>query len=382
MISIVHVITGLDTGGAEAALSRIVPRLDRGRFSNAVVSLTDVGARGADLARAGIPVVAIGMRRGVPTPTHVWRLARTIRRFRPSILQTWLPHADLLGTIVGSTLGIPSICWNVRCAELDRSDHPSSLFLILKVLARLSSKPACIVANSVAGREAHIAIGYRPARWELIPNGFDTDVFAPSREVRKAFRARFAIPGDAPLVGLVARFHPMKDHATFIEAASRVARLRPEVHFLMAGKGVDPTNARLMDAVRAKGIAHVTHLVGEIGDPAALFPALDVAVSSSYSEAFPNVIGEAMACAVPCVVTNVGHSAQIVGETGVVVPPRDATALSAGILQVIAEEPPRRALLGEAARARVIAEFSLDAARKRYEDLYLQLATRGGGSTS
>ena len=370
MTSVVHLITDLDTGGSETALVNLVSRLDSGRFANTVISLTDRGRHGAALDRLGVPVTELHMKPSRPGPMALWRLRQALRRARPDILQTWLFHADFLGLLAGRAAGIKRICWNIRSAELRSSDHSASLFFLLRILAQLSSLPVAVVVNSQAGRSAHEALGYHPRRWELIPNGIDVDAFMPSDERRKRWRQTNGIAQDTPVVGLVARYHPMKDHATFLEAAGAVAASLPDVHFVLAGRGVDPNNVTLVDAVARHELAGRISLCGEVTDTAALFCALDVAVSASYSEAFPNVVGEAMACGVPCVVTDAGDSAHIVGGAGVVVPTRNPAAMSGAIMRLLTMDPPARAALGREARARIAANYSLDRMATRYEALY------------
>ena len=381
MTSIVHLITDLDRGGSETTLVNLVSRLDSARFTNTVISLTDRGTRGADLTRLGVPVVELRMKPALPSPMALWRLQRAVRRARPDILQTWLFHADFLGLLAGRATGTESICWNIRCAELRQADHPASLFLLLRILAKLSPLPAAVIVNSQAGRLAHEALGYHPRRWELIPNGIDLETFVPSQERRNLWRQATGIAIDAPVVGLVARYHPMKDHATFLDAAAAVAASLPDVHFVMAGRRVDSTNAALVESIARRGLAGRVSLCGEVADTPSLFCALDVAVSASYSEAFPNVVGEAMACGVPCVVTDAGDSARIVGRTGVVVPTRDPAAMSAAMIRLLAMDPSARAALGVEARTRIADDYSLARMAARYETLYdgLRAACRGSG---
>jgi glycosyltransferase involved in cell wall biosynthesis len=368
--SIVHLITDLNTGGSEAALVNLVSRLDSARFTNTIISLTNRGSHGPALDRLGVPVTELNMKPSRPNLMALWRLQRALRRARPDILQTWLFHADFLGLVAGRAAGIRSICWNIRCAELRKVDHPASLFFLLRILARLSSLPVAVVVNSEAGRSAHEALGYHPRRWEFIPNGIDVEAFGPSEERRDRWRQATGLARDTPVVGLVARYHPIKDHATFLDAAAAVAASMPDVHFMMAGRGADPTNVALVEAVARRGLAGRISLCGEVTDTPSLFCAFDVAVSASYSEAFPNVVGEAMACGVPCVVTDAGDSARIVGGTGVVVPTRDPAAMSAAIMRLLAMNPSARAALGREARARIAADYSLDRMATRYEALY------------
>jgi glycosyltransferase involved in cell wall biosynthesis len=242
-------------------------------------------------------------------------------------------------------------------------------------LALASRYPAAVIYNSQAGQRAHERLGYAPRRWAVIPNGFDTDVFRPCAPARGSLRLELGLPDEVQLVGLLARFHPMKDHATFLQAAKIVTAAKPDVHFVAAGAGVDaaPALNNLVDALTLRGRVH---LLQARRDAPRFLAALDVAVSSSYGEAFPNVVGEAMACGTPCVVTDVGDSAQIVGDAGVVVPPRDSVAVAAGILRILDADRVARDALGRAARERIISEFSLGRAAARYEKLYRELVGR------
>jgi glycosyltransferase involved in cell wall biosynthesis len=303
----------------------------------------------------------------------LWHLVRLLRRLRPDIVQTWLYHADLAGLVAATIARVPHVVWNLRCAELDPRDHPRSLPALLRTLALVSRWPDAVICNAEAGRRAHERLGYTPRRWEIIPNGYDTNAFRPSPGARSSLKHQLGIGDDAMLVGLLARFHPMKDHGTFINAARLVTAAQPNVHFVAAGRGVEsaPPINRLLDDLKLRDRVH---LLPEQADASRFLAALDVAVSSSYGEAFPNVVAEAMACGVPCVVTDVGDSAGIVGSAGVVVPPRDPAALAAGIMRILDLTPAAREALGSSARERIVSEFSIGRALARYDHLYADLA--------
>jgi glycosyltransferase involved in cell wall biosynthesis len=232
-----------------------------------------------------------------------------------------------------------------------------------------------VVSNSAAGLRAHEQLGYRPRRWAIIPNGFDTDRYKPCGTARQDFRREIGVGDDVPLVGLVARAHPMKDHATFLAAAAIVAARRPDVQFIVAGRGV-PESAAIADLLSTHGLGGRAHLLDERQDTWRVLAALDIAVSSSYSEAFPNVVGEAMACGTSPVVTDVGDSALIVGAAGRVVPPRDPNALAQAVVELLSMEPAGRKALGAAGRARIREEYSISAIASRYLRLYGELAGR------
>lgn len=381
MIPIVHVITELETGGAEHALVQLVSRMDRRRFAPTVISLSGAGTLGARLKASGIPGVEIGMKPGRLNLKRLWRLRGAIAARRPAIVQTWLPHADLLGTIAGRAAGVRTICWNVRCAELERADHPRSLFVVLKVLASISRQTACVVANAHSAVRAHSALGYMPKQWRVIPNGFDTDIFVPSPEHRRQFRQAHAIPADAPVIGIVGRFHPMKDHATFIRAAGLLRRHVPHIRIVLVGHGIGTDNLSIMNELRDAGVADAAVLLPSTSTPQFIYPALDLAVSSSYSEGFPNVVAEAMSSGVVPIVTDAGDSARIVGDAGIVVPPRRPDAIADAAMKLLAAAPADREALGAAARAQIRDNFSLASMVQHYEELYAELTGASRGAT-
>jgi glycosyltransferase involved in cell wall biosynthesis len=372
LIPICHLITDLNVGGTETALLRLLTRMDRREFANTVLALTGPGTLVPRFADAGIPVITLGSTTSIG-PAGFLAAVRAVRRLRPEILQTWLYHADFIGMIVARLAGVPALAWNVRCAKLDRKDHPSSLFWFLRILAAGSSQPGVVVANSRAGIAAHEALGYKPRRWQLIPNGFDVTQ-KPAAGAALRVRQELGVGVDVPLVGLIARYHVMKDHRTFLTAAAQVAAAMPAVRFVLAGRGIGHENAELMQDVQALRLTDRVHLLGEVAAPAEVMAALDVAVSSSYSEAFPNVVGEAMAAGVPVVATDAGDSRHIVGGAGRVVPVRDPAAMAAAIIDWLTLPGDERRRRGSIGRDRILEEFSLDVIVKQYEALYRQMA--------
>jgi len=375
-IRVVHLITGLHTGGAEMMLYKLLSAKGLSGIRHEVVSMTGPGALGERIAALGVPVHDLGMSAGVPSPAGFLRLVGILRATRPHVLQTWLYHADLLGTVAGRVVGVPSLLWNVRCSEMEertRIRHP--IFWLVRLLARWSKRPAAVLVNSSSGRVMHERVGYRPREWVMVPNGFDLDVFRPVPDAGRHLRERLGIAPEAPVIGLVARVHPMKDHATFLHAAALLRSRRTDVHFVLLGDGATGANPELSRLVKSLDLSRSVHLLGRSADVAALVPGFTLAsLSSAYGEGFPNVIGEAMACGVPCVVTDVGDSRAVLGDTGTVVEPRDPQALAAGWERLLALPPEERARLGERARERVGTHFSLEAIADRYAALYQRFA--------
>lgn len=377
---IVFIITGLSTGGAEMMLFKVLERLDRQRFSPHVISLTTLGELGPRIAALGIPVEVVGMKSGLPSASGFFRLVRMLKRVKPDVVHTWMYHADLLGGLAARLAGISAIGWCIRNSNLDKDKTKFSTRAVVWLCALISQwLPSRILSCSEKARQVHVRCGYAAEKMVVVPNGFDLSRFKPDDDARKCLRTELGIDIGTPLVGLIGRFDPQKNHAGFFEAAGVLHRHLPQVHFVLAGLGIDGGNAALMQAISQAGVNANTHLLGLREDMPALMAALDVLASASDGEAFPNVLGEAMACGVPCVVTDVGDSAYIVGDTGQVVAPGDMAGLANGMKSLLTRSTVERRTLGERARARVAENFEIVQVVKRYEAFYEELATIGAG---
>lgn len=368
-----HIISGLYVGGAEIALFNLLNKTDKERISSLVVSMGEIGPVGEKLSLSGIPVKSLGMRRGVRAFLGMISLVQLIKKENPDVIQTWMHHADFFGTLAAIIAGNFPVVWNVRCAELKRKDHGAALFWILWLLAKLSRIPKAIIVNSAEGKKAHQKLGYKAKRWEIIPNGIPTNKFVPSAWARENVRKSLGLDPTTPLIGLVARFHPMKDHNNFLEAAAELVKKRPEVHFLMVGKGIDHENLYLVRLIDQYGLGGRVHLLGERDDIATMTAALDIATCSSYSEGFPNVLGEAMSSEVLCVSTKVGDAEELIKGVGEIVPPQDSVAMAQAWSKLLALEQGERQSLGKKARDRVKNKFSLFHTVSRYEKVYREV---------
>lgn len=372
-MKIAFIITSLSIGGAEIMLLKVLERLDP-RFSPQVISLTTLGEIGPRIQLLGIPVESAGMRPGVPSSLAFFRLVRRLKTLKPHVVHTWMYHANLLGGLAARLAGVPTIGWAIRNSYLDRDKLKLSTRVVIGAGARLSRwVPDRILSNSEVARQVHVDCGYAADKMVVVPNGFDLARFQPDALARAAVRAELGV-GDAPLVGLIGRFDPQKNHAGFFEAAGSLQSRLPTVHFVLAGKGIDKGNRELMRVVEAAGVHQVTRLLGLRSDIPRLMAALDILASSSSGEAFPNVLGEAMACGVPCAVTDVGDSAYIVSDTGRVVRSGDMPGLAGAMEELLALAPDARAALGERARARVAEHFEIAKVVRRYEAFYEELA--------
>jgi glycosyltransferase involved in cell wall biosynthesis len=305
MVKLVFIITGLSTGGAENMQFSLLKRIDRKKFACHVISLTDVGEIGVRMEALGIPVEALGMFRGMPDPIRFVQLIGRLRRIKPDIVHTWMYHANLMGGLAARVARIPAVIWGIRSSDFLRVDTSLLTKVVVSLCAKASScLPHCILYNSQKGKAYHDKLGYAGLRSLVLPNGVDLEKFKPSIQARRDVRLELGIPVNAPLVGLIARFDPLKNHEGFIQAASFLHRTMPEVHFLMAGQDVQWSNMILKNLIEVAKLTSVFHLLGRRDDIPRLTAALDVQSLTSWSEAFPNVLVEAMACGVPCVSTS------------------------------------------------------------------------------
>lgn len=368
-----HFIPGLRIGGAESHLARLLADWPEPHVYHELVSLLPDVPLAPQFEAAGTPVTALDFSRLSGLVSAMRALRSRVRAVNPDLLIGWMYHGNLAAQVARALAQRRApVVWNIRAtadAPLGgRSDWARRLG------SWLSRAPASITYNAVTARARHAALGFSDLRATVIPNGVDVDRFRPSPEARSTLRQRLALPPEAAIVGRVARYHPMKGFGDAVRAVAHVRAGAPQARFVFAGTGVDNANAELVAMIRAAGCDGQVQLLGEVPDVAQLVAGFDVAISTSVStEGFPNVVAEAMACGVPCVVTDVGDSARVVGETGLVVRPGDAAALARAVLDLLAA-PAEVRRLGAAARERIVAEFGLAAARAQFARLWREAA--------
>lgn len=397
-LRVTHVITGLGQGGAEAVLFRLTTYPDQ-TVQHTVVSLTDDGVYGERLRAAGVTVHTLGMPRGRVSFSGLRRLRQLLATQKPDAVQTWMYHADLIGGIVARLAGVRAVAWGIRNsgAHLQRSSR--SARLVLKLCAMLSGRvPAAIVCAARDAATRHEQYGYRADRLVVIANGYDLSRYQPDAQARRRVRAQWQVGDETPVIGCVARWDPLKDHANLLGAVAKVVQSHggsvarsdgepgiesssssgepdaqtcgtaisvgaapiADLRCALVGRGMSSDNAALNALIDRLGLRDRVLLLGPSDEVPAVMNALDLHVLSSCAEGFPNVVAEAMACGTPCVVTDVGDAAHIVGQTAAVVPPENAPALAQGIAGTLRDIASRgRDAVGEPGRARVLAEFDL-----------------------
>jgi glycosyltransferase involved in cell wall biosynthesis len=372
-LRVLHVITSLDVGGAETMLVKLLQEL-AADVPSAVVVLKDRGPLALPIEKLAVPIHFLGVRRNrLPGPKAVLRLVSAARKFRPNVVQGWMYHGNLAAWLASRILGgNPRFVMNVRQTLYDFSRERSLTRYVIKAGAMLSAAADAVIYNSVLSASQHEAVGYRREKRVLIPNGFDLDVLKPDPDVRAQVREEFKLDPAARLIGHVSRFHPMKDHATLLEAARLLVDRIGDAKFLLVGHGVTNENAELSAMVHRLGLVQNVIFAGERSDVPRIMAAIDLAVlPSAWGEGFPNVVGEAMATGVPCVVTDVGDSAMLVGDCGRVVPVRDPMALAHAMVEVLNSADSERADLGRRARERIRDNFALDRIAEMYRNTYL-----------
>jgi glycosyltransferase involved in cell wall biosynthesis len=371
-IKILHIINDLSVGGAEMMLYKLLSGINRERFDPVVISLIDRGRLRDSIEALGIPVYTTNMKPGRPTPSSILHMVRLTRQIKPDLIQGWMYHSCLAGQLANTFAGRrASVLWGIHCSDISPLSEKKMTRMVVRLCAPLSRLPSNIIFVSQSSRSEHKRFGYKTENSRVLPNGIDAKLFVPSASARLSVRSELGLPENAFLIGLVGRYHPMKDHSTFLKAAAELLKAEPDIHFLLIGRGINPGNRALQEMIQDAGLLSRIHLLGERTDTPRLSAALDIfALSSSYGESFPNVIGEAMACGVPCVVTDVGDASWIVGETGRVVPRRDPAALANGWRELIALGEEGRRALGNAARLRVMESFPLESVVAQYEALY------------
>lgn len=367
---VLHLITGLETGGAERSLTNLLLGKAGERQVARVVSLSGEGHYGPVLADRGIEVDALRLGATPRSLASLWRLLQIVRRFRPDVIQGWMYHGNLMASFAAGLSGrrIP-VSWNIRQSLYDiQGEKPVTRWVIRRLAAR-SNKPAAIIYNSFQSRAHHQAFGFASRPGIIIPNGFDTNIWRPDAERRAAVRNGLGLRNDDLLLGFVGRFHPMKAVPTFLAACGQALAADRRLHVALVGAGLSYDNPAFADAADALPRARI-HAMGRRSDVEMVMASFDLFCLSSVSEAFPNVLGEAMATGLPCVATDVGDCARLLDGHGIVVPPGDVSGMGAAIADLAAMNVAERQAIGGAARQRIATSYGLDATAEAYASLY------------
>ncbi|MDD3653299.1 MAG: glycosyltransferase [Desulfotomaculaceae bacterium] len=373
-MKITFLIRSLDYGGAERQLVALARELHRYGHSVAVLIFYSGGPLQQDLEKAGVPVISLEKRGRWDVLGFLGRLIRFLRRERPDILHGYLVTANILTVLLKPLFPDIRMVWGVRVSNLDFTRYNRYMRLTHPVECRLSRFADRIIVNSHAGSNYAISRGFPQEKTVVIPNGIDTERFRPDPESGKPVRAEWGLSNDEKLIGLVGRLDPMKAHPTFLEAAALLVRERKDVRFVCVGDGPADYRQELYALGKALDLTKYLIWAGAREDMSAVYNALDLATSSSsFGEGFPNVVGEAMACGVPCVVTDVGDSAWIVRENGMVVPPSNPVKLMKAWSTLLNLPYKDYLTITKASRQHIINNYNLDVLYKKTFQALLDL---------
>ncbi|MDR4499804.1 MAG: glycosyltransferase [Candidatus Scalindua sp.] len=366
----------LNYGGAERQLVSLAQGLHKNGLYVRVVVLYPEIPLAKELFSSGVPVTILNKRGRWDVIGFIWRLVRLVQCECPHIIYGFLPVPNLLTIILKFFFRRTIMVWGIRASNLDMSFYDWLGRLIFKIQCIFSRFSNLIIVNSNAGFDYHLKHGFPKTKMVVIPNGIDTNRFKPNIKERERVRAAWGIKEHEKLIGLVARLDPMKDHITFVSAAAILAKERKDVKFVCIGSGPETYKSKIKNISRKLGLERKLVWEDSRIDIQFIYNALDIATSSSFGEGFSNVLGEAMACGTPCVGTDVGDSAWIIGKTGVVVPPKNPNALLEGWKILLTLPMQKLAHLSEDARRRIIENFSVSKMIQTTEQVFTKCLSK------
>lgn len=354
-MKICFLLRALTYGGAERQLVLLAKGLHARGHDVVVVVFYSGGPLEKDLLDAGVRIRSLNKRGRWDVQNFLSQLVRVMREDRPDILHSYLtePVTMILKPLFPST----KVVWGIRVSNIDYRDYDWLALVSFKLDCWFSRFADAIISNSHAGRDYHVALGYPAEKTVVIPNGIDTERFYPNPMARDRIRKEWGIAEHEVLIGLVARLVPMKNHPSFLKVAASLVQERKDIRFVCVGDGPNDYRTTLQELTKTLGLTGYVIWTGARSDTADIYNALDLLVSSSaYGEGFSNVLGEAMACGIPCVVTKIGDSAWVVGPSGTIVPPNDSEALADAIGRMLTAPRPDPMTI----RRRILDHFSIE----------------------
>lgn len=369
-----HLITGLNVGGAEMMLFKVSRGLLLSKSNPEVLALSG-GPLETKFSEVGIPVETLGLSRGsLPSLKTILKLFKKVKSFSPDVIQGWMYHGNLAATVAAFFIKNKVVVWNIRQTLYNTNNEKKLTKFVIWLNIFLSRSADVIIYNSQTSADQHVHLGFEKSKTVIIPNGFDTSVFFYSEESKAKIRAELGISKDKIVIGHVARFHPMKNHSLFVKTAIRLTTEFPEkLCFIMVGEGISISNPEFQNLNGNDNF----HLLGARRDIPDVTNSFDIAtLTSSWGEAFPNTIGEAMACEVPCVASDVGDVKIILGNGGFVTPVDDEELFYEALKKMILLSSAERRAIGKDALARVKEQYSIEKVVESYRDLYQKLSLK------
>ena len=365
-----HIITSLNIGGAETMLFRLIKHRSDLLESTIVISLTKNGEIGKALEAMGVKVLSLEMNNWLSIFKTLLKLKKIIQNEKPSIIHTWMYHANVLGGIASYLAKNKNIIWSIRRSEYTRKESLST-FVVMKIGAIFSNIiPKVIVHVAESGLKNHQKYGYKSNNTLVIPNGFDLEKLKRNQVIRKKIRHELNVCDEQILIGCVGRFHESKGYETLISSAADILKLHKNVKYLLIGRNLDKKNIMLMEWINKTGFSDSFFMVGEKQNVPEYMNAMDIFCLSSITEGFPNVLGEAMAFALPCVATCVGDVKKITADNAILVQPKNKDSLSKGLTEMLSMENQKKQSMGLKGRKKMEKEYPINLICKKYYNLY------------
>ena len=371
MIKVAHITTGLETGGAEVQLMRLIAALDKDKFEMMVISMDRETYLADRIRELGVTVHSLTLRKH---PFALWQGYKMLKAFNPDVIHGTMYQGGVFGTLCSPFLKKrPHVIWTVHEPLEHYDQEPLRKRLQLRLWGLMSGMPECLMYVSHLNKEQHVPYGFNNNKAIVIPNGVDTTRFMPAREKGMAIRKELNILDDCIVIGKTARYHRQKNHEGFLRSAALLAKKHDNVRFMLVGTNVDENNETLTGFVKSLGLEGKVYMLGNREDIPEIVNAYDIATLTSLGEAFPLTLGEAMVSGTPCVATDVGDNAYIIEDTGYVVPVGDDQAMADNWEKIVVLSEEERLALGQKARQRCLDNFTLEQQTKQHDDLYSTL---------
>jgi glycosyltransferase involved in cell wall biosynthesis len=366
-VKIVHIIIGLNVGGAELMLKRLIEsHSNQINVEHTVISLTDHGVLGEQLSSQGVVVYCLGMRSITKVPIAFFKLRRLINQLKPDVVQTWMYHSDFIGGLAAKSLGINKIYWNVRNTKL--SGRGFGNFIFRKSCAFFSYFiPKNIIYVSNSAKDEHVSAGYVKSKSVVINNGFDVQYFSFQKSSRDKIRNEWGVAENDFLVCSIGRYADAKDHVTFIKSLKIAMSKKNNIFAVIVGKDI-PGNKYLLEEIGRFNDRFI--LLNSRNDIPAVLSACDLFCLHSITEGFPNVLGEAMSVGLPCITTRAGDAELILNNKKLTCDVGNSHDIAEKIVEVSEMALADLKELGEANRNRVVNNYSLSSVVDKYTGLY------------
>ena len=368
MIKIAHISTGLETGGAEVQLLRLLTAFDKNKFEMMVIGLDRDSYLGDRMRELGLPVHALDVKKH---PKNIFKAYKLLKEFNPDVIHGTMYEGGVVGSVFRRFLPKkPPVIWTSHEPLEHYDQEPLRKRMQLRLWGLMSRLPECMMYVSHLNMKQHLDWGFDNSKAIVVPNGVDTSRFAPNKSAGKKIRKSLGIPDNAFVIGKIARFHRQKNHRGFLQSAALLSKKHEHVHYMLVGTNVDNNNKELMSLINDLGLNGKVHLLGNREDIPDIVNAFDLATLTSFGEAFPLTLGEAMVSGIPCVATDVGDNDFIIGKTGLITPVRDNQAMASAWQDMVEMDKTQFAQLGKDARQRCLDKFTLEQQVTQHETLY------------